>query len=84
MDRCKCQYALDGYEKILTVECLECSDTIVRCPQCGRAVWWPHAHRRRALNAADAHRWDSGHQRIMVLGFSGAQQASVVTEVLGY
>ncbi len=45
-------------DETLTLACSECEEQVVRCAGCGQPARWPVQQRIRALNAAEAHRWD--------------------------
>ncbi len=66
MDHCICRGVAPDREDLLTLECRECAGRIVHCNRCGRPAWWLAVHRIRALNAAESHRWESGHARVLV------------------
>ncbi len=63
----------------LTLECLDCVGERVCCPQCGQPRCWTGAERVQTLNAAEAHRWETGHGRVVVR--DAAQH--ILREVLG-
>jgi len=44
-------------------------------------AWWPDAQRPIALNAAEAHRWETGHTRVVARGFGEGYAGQIVTEV---
>ena len=50
----------------LVLECLDCVGGRVCCPCCGEPTGWPPGERRLALQAAEAHRWETGHARVVV------------------
>jgi len=81
MEMCECHGVPGQQEPILTLECLACAGHRVRCRQCGKAAWWPHAKRRGALNAAEAHRWQTGHPRVVARGYGAAYAGHIVMEV---
>ncbi len=63
----------------LTLECLDCVGERVCCPQCGQPQGWSGAERLRTLNAAEAHRWETGHMRVVVRD----AEHHILREVLG-
>ena len=81
METCDCRGVPGAQERILTLECLECEGNVVRCRQCGNAEWWPDAQRQFALNAAEAHRWETGHPRVVARGFGEGYAGQIVMEV---
>ena len=81
LEPCACRRVPSAQELILTLECLECAGGVVRCPTCGKPVWWANAQRRTALNAAEAHRWQTGHPRVVARGFGGGYAGHIVMEV---
>ena len=81
VDRCTCWGVPGAQESILTLECLECAGGVVSCPHCGKPEWWADAKRRVALNAAEAHRWQTGHRRVVARGFGGDYAGHIVREV---
>ena len=80
-ETCACRGAPSAQEFILTLECLECAGGVVRCPICGKPEWWANAQRRVALNAAEAHRWQTGHPRVVARGFGAGYAGRIVMEV---
>jgi hypothetical protein len=81
MERCDCRGVAGAQEPILTLECLECAGGVVTCPHCGKPAWWPKGERPFALNAAEAHRWETGHPRVVARGVGGGYEGQVVMEV---
>ena len=81
METCGCRGVPGAQERILTLECLACEGNVVRCPQCGKAEWWPDERRQFALNAAEAHRWETGHQRVVARGYGEELEGHIVREV---
>jgi hypothetical protein len=81
MEKCDCRRVPEEQERILILECLECEGNVVRCRQCGKAAWWPDAQRAIALNAAEAHRWETGHSRVVARGFGEGFGGQIVMEV---
>ena len=81
MEHCDCRGVPEEQERILILECLECEGNVVRCRQCGKAAWWPDAQRPIALNAAEAHRWETGHSRVVARGFGEGYAGQIVMEV---
>jgi hypothetical protein len=81
MEKCNCRGLPGEQERILTLECLECEGNVVRCRQCGKAEWWSDAQRAIALNAAEAHRWETGHPRVVARGFGEGYAGQIVMEV---
>ena len=81
METCACRGLPGEQEKILVLECLECEGHLVRCWQCGKVEWWPDERRQIALNAAEAHRWETGHQRVVARGFGAGYEGHIVMEV---
>jgi len=83
MERCDCRGLPEVKDRILTLECLECKAGVVTCPNCGKLEWWPSDRRRFALNAAEAHRWQTGHSRVVARGFGAGYEGHIVMEVGG-
>jgi hypothetical protein len=83
METCDCRGVPGAQERILILECLECEGNAVRCPRCGKVAWWPDAHRPTVLNAAEAHRWETGHPRVVARRFGAGYAGHIVMEV-GY
>jgi len=81
METCECRGRLEGGATTLILECLDCEGGVVRCPRCGKPEWWSNDKRRLALNAAEAHRWQTGHQRVVVRGFGEGYEGQIVMEV---
>jgi len=81
MERCDCRGLPEVKDRILTLECLECKAGVVTCPNCGKLEWWPSDRRRFALNAAEAHRWQTGHSRVVARGFGAGYEGHIVMEV---
>ncbi len=81
MERCECHGLPKKGEITLTLECLDCEGGVVRCKQCGQPKWWSDERRDVALNAAEAHRWETGHMRVVARGFGGQYQGQIVMEV---
>ena len=81
IEPCACHGVPGAQEIILTLECLECAGGVVRCPQCGKPAWWANAHRRVALNAAEAHRWQTNHPRVVARGYGAGYTGQIVREV---
>jgi hypothetical protein len=81
IEPCTCHRRPSAQETILTLECLECAGGVVPCPHCGKPEWWADATRRVALNAAEAHRWQTGHRRVVARGFGGGSAGHIVREV---
>jgi hypothetical protein len=71
MEWCDCRADPKGETAILTLECLECAGQVVRCRDCGQPAWWTERDRIRTLNAAEAHRWETGHARVVVRTSAG-------------
>ena len=63
---CTCWGAMDAAEGRLTLECVECGAERVRCARCGQIAWWAASARTSAFQAAEAHRWETGHARVVV------------------
>ena len=83
MEKCDCRGLPGAKERILTLECLECKAGVVTCPHCGKPEWWSSEKRRFALNAAEAHRWQTGHLRVVARGFGAGYEGHIVMEVGG-
>jgi hypothetical protein len=81
MEPCICRGLPGTQERILLLECLECEGSLVRCWQCGQVEWWPVERRQIALNAAEAHRWQTGHPRVVARGVGGGYEGHIVMEV---
>jgi hypothetical protein len=81
MEKCDCRGSPDVQERILTLECLECVAGVVVCPSCGKTEWWSTDKRKFALNAAEAHRWQTGHRRVVARGFGAGYDGQIVMEV---
>ncbi len=81
LEPCACHGVPSAQELILTLECLECAGGLVRCPTCGKPAWWANAQRRTALNAAEAHRWQTNHPRVVARGFGGGYAGTIIREV---
>jgi len=81
MEKCECREPSEKEEITLTLECLDCEGGVVKCKQCGRPEWWSESKRKHALNSAEAHRWETGHTRVVVRGFGGRYGGQVVMEV---
>lgn len=81
LEPCACHRVPSAQEIILTLECLECAGGVVRCPVCGKPQWWGSAQRRTALNAAEAHRWQTNHPRVVARGFGAGYTGQIVREV---
>ena len=81
MDTCECRGrpAKEGITLIL--ECLDCEGGVVKCTHCGKPKWWSNAQRRFALSAAETHRWEAGHTRVVVRGFGAGYEGQIVMEV---
>src|SRR5512136_2267057 len=80
-ETCVCWGVPDAQESILTLECLECAGGVVRCPRCGKPEWWSNAKQRYALNAAEAHRWQTGHPRVVARRFGAGYAGPIAREV---
>jgi hypothetical protein len=83
METCDCRGLPGAQERILTLECRECEGNVVRCQQCGKAEWWPDERRQFVLNAAEAHRWETGHRRVVARGYGEGFEGQIVMEVGG-
>jgi len=81
MDTCDCRGVPGVQDGILTLECLECATGVVTCVHCGKLEWWHSDKRRVALNAAEAHRWQTGHRRVVARGFGAGCEGQIVMEV---
>lgn len=81
METCNCRGAPTGEEIVLTLECLDCDGGVVTCPHCGKPEWWSNDKRRLALNAAEGHRWQTGHSRVVARGFGPGFEGQIVMEV---
>ena len=81
MVMCECHGVPGAEEHFLTLECLECMGGVVVCASCGKPAWWALAKRRFALNAAEAHRWETGHPRVVARGFGEGFAGQIVMEV---
>jgi len=81
MEQCDCRGLPEVQERILTLECLECEGGVVKCQHCGKPEWWSNEKRRCALNAAEAHRWQTGHPRVVARGFGAGYEGQIVMEV---
>lgn len=81
MEKCDCRGLPSPQERILTLECLECTEGVVACSHCGKTEWWSSDKRRVALNAAEAHRWQTGHRRVVARGFGKGYEGHIVMEV---
>jgi uncharacterized Zn-binding protein involved in type VI secretion len=81
MEQCTCRGVPAAQEGILTLECLACEGGLVTCPHCGKPAWWSNDQRRCALNAAEAHRWQTGHRRVVARGFGAGYAGHIVMEV---
>ena len=44
-------------------------------------AWWPDAKRAVTLTAAETHRWETGHPRVVARGFGGGHVGQLVMEV---
>jgi len=82
--KCDCHGSFGSTRRFFMMECLECAGGIVHCPKCSHVAWWPAPHRERALNACEAHRWQTGHHRAVLRGFGAPFNGTVVTETEGY
>jgi hypothetical protein len=80
-ETCACHGVPSAQEIILTLECLECAGGVVRCPICGKPEWWVNAKKRVALSAAEAHRWQTNHPRVVARGFGAGYTGQIVREV---
>jgi hypothetical protein len=80
-ETCGCHGLPDAREPILILECPVCAGHLVRCPRCEKVAWWPDTKRAVALNAAEAHRWETGHPRVVARGFGGGHVGQIVMEV---
>lgn len=81
METCKCRGVPTGDEVILLLECLECDGGMVKCAHCRKPEWWSNDKRRLALNAAESHRWQTGHSRVVARGFGPGYEGQIVMEV---
>lgn len=64
---CTCRGAIPNTSQdLLTLECLQCETHLVRCTRCRKVLWWTEPKRICALNAAEAHRWETDHLRVVV------------------
>jgi len=81
MEACECRGLSENAEITLTLECLDCAGGVVTCKHCGKPEWWSDEKRRFALNGAEAHRWETGHTRVVVRGFGGRYDGQIVMEV---
>jgi hypothetical protein len=80
MQYCDCPRVKPRNEQsFLILECLECEDQAVPCTSCGKRAWWAGPDRLRALNAAEAHRWQTDHERVVVRN----SENIILREVLG-
>ena len=78
MEKCYCRGLPGLEESALTLECVECEGRTVRCPRCGNECWWTDKERLQALNAAETHRWETGHTLVVVRNSAGV----ILREVL--
>jgi len=81
MDTCECGGRAAKEAVTLILECLSCEGGVVTCPHCGKPEWWPNDQRRFALTAAESHRWETGHTRVVVRGFGAGYAGQIVMEV---
>ena len=81
METCECRGRPAKEEIALILECLDCEEGVVRCKHCGKPEWWSNDKRRFALNGAEAHRWETGHTRVVVRGFGEGHEGHIVMEV---
>ena len=81
MDTCECGGRAAKEAVTLILECLSCEGGVVTCPHCGKPEWWPNDQRRFALTAAETHRWEAGHTRVVVRGFGAGYAGQIVMEV---
>jgi hypothetical protein len=79
MQKCRCQRMPGSGMNVLRLVCMECEGHAVRCQACGQEIWWTDQERLLALNAAESHRWETGHSRVLV----GDSMGIVLREVLG-
>ncbi len=76
MEPCDCGSVQTTHATAVLLECVECAGGTVRCPRCGKPAWWPVEERTNALYAAEAHRWETGHARVVVQPRGGAARAT--------
>jgi hypothetical protein len=81
MEARECRRLPEKDEITVTLECLDCDEGVVKCARCGQPEWWTDATRGTALNAAEAHRWETGHARVVMRGFDGKYAGQVIMEV---
>lgn len=81
METCNCRRGPAPGAITLLLECLDCAGGVVACPRCGKPEWWSNDTRRCALNAAEAHRWQTGHPRVVARGFGAGYAGDIVREV---
>jgi hypothetical protein len=67
---------------MLILECLDCEGRVVTCPRCGKPAWWSNDQRRFALTAAETHRWETGHTRVVARGFGAKYAGQIIREVV--
>ena len=79
MRHCSCRVLVGTEANLLRLRCVACQDGIVRCSACGGERWWAEEERVQALNAAEAHRWETGHPDVVVRDSTGV----ILREVLG-
>ena len=79
MRHCNCRVLVGTEANLLRLRCVACQDGIVRCSACGGECWWPEEERIQALNAAEAHRWETSHLEVLVCDSTGV----ILREVLG-
>ncbi len=79
MQMCRCNGLPQPGMNTLRLLCPQCERQVVRCRSCGQEQWWVEADRILALNAAESHRWETGHVQVWVRDTTGI----VLREVLG-
>ncbi len=77
MSVCSCRSRSGLQGNVLRLQCCACVN--VCCRTCGGERWWPETERLAALNAAEVHRWESGHAEVLVRDARGI----ILREVLG-
>ncbi len=81
METCECGGGYAGKTAIFMLECLDCAGCMVKCPACGKLLWWSSDQRKFALTACETHRWETGHTRVVVRGFGRGHHGEILREV---
>jgi len=82
MVTCECRGRPANGSVTLILECLGCAGGVVLCPRCGKPECWSNEQRRFALTAAETHRWETGHRRVVARRFGAGYGGQIVTEVV--